>query len=240
MPECCGDEKLYHTKNYQGTITKIPVTNSDGGVEIIEFARKNDRHKKGDDSSFRRTLGKLERQSNPYKMLLIANAEELTEISKFVKNKPSDNHQWLDYNGWEERETFAIFDDDKIYPAILHIAKAKDGRNILYDIGIKFNEGIDIAKDAATLQNASGQLGKVSTPSGESISQKESERNRQSEDIELTMESVTLPGNVSGFNSVQREYLVKALIEGVYSDSATIKVDVPYDGKFEIRACLNS
>ena len=48
------------------------------------------------------------------------------------------------------------------------------------------------------------------------------------------MESITLPGSVPGFNSTQREYLVKSLIDGVYTDAKTIKVDVPYDGKFEI------
>lgn len=51
---------------------------------------------------------------------------------------------------------------------------------------------------------------------------------------ELSMESITLPGNVDGFNDVQREYLVKALIDGVYTDAENIKVAVPYDGKFEI------
>ena len=51
---------------------------------------------------------------------------------------------------------------------------------------------------------------------------------------ELSMESITLPGSVPGFNSTQREYLVKSLIDGVYTDAKTIKVDVPYDGKFEI------
>ena len=51
---------------------------------------------------------------------------------------------------------------------------------------------------------------------------------------ELSMESITLPGSVPGFNAIQREYLVKSLIDGVYTDTKTIKVAVPYDGKFEI------
>ena len=51
---------------------------------------------------------------------------------------------------------------------------------------------------------------------------------------ELSIDSVTLPGNVEGFNLEQRAFLVRSLIEGVYSDAATIKVDVPFDGKFEI------
>ena len=51
---------------------------------------------------------------------------------------------------------------------------------------------------------------------------------------DLSMESITYSGNAPGFDEVQREHLVKKLVEGVYTDSETIKIDVPYDGKFEI------
>lgn len=51
---------------------------------------------------------------------------------------------------------------------------------------------------------------------------------------ELSMDSITLRGNVPGFNVEQRTYLVEKLIEGVYSNKESIKIDVPYDGKFEI------
>lgn len=51
---------------------------------------------------------------------------------------------------------------------------------------------------------------------------------------ELSMESVTLIGSVDGFNDQQRRHLVSKLLEGVYTDSEVIKIDVPYDGKFEI------
>lgn len=51
---------------------------------------------------------------------------------------------------------------------------------------------------------------------------------------ELSMDSITLRGNVPGFNVEQRTYLVEKLIEGVYSNKKSIKIDVPYDGKFEI------
>ena len=48
------------------------------------------------------------------------------------------------------------------------------------------------------------------------------------------MESITLSGSVDGFNDQQRHHLVSKLLEGVYTDSEVIKIDVPYDGKFEI------
>lgn len=51
---------------------------------------------------------------------------------------------------------------------------------------------------------------------------------------ELSMESITLSGSVEGFNDQQRHHLVSRLLEGVYTDSEVIKIDVPYDGKFEI------
>lgn len=51
---------------------------------------------------------------------------------------------------------------------------------------------------------------------------------------ELSMESVTISGSVDGFNDQQRHHLVSKLLEGVYTDSEVIKIDVPYDGKFEI------
>lgn len=51
---------------------------------------------------------------------------------------------------------------------------------------------------------------------------------------ELSMESITLSGSVEGFNDQQRHHLVTKLLEGVYIDSEVIKIDVPYDGKFEI------
>ena len=51
---------------------------------------------------------------------------------------------------------------------------------------------------------------------------------------ELSMDSITLRGNVPGFNVEQRTYLAEKLIEGVYSNKESIKIDVPYDGKFEI------
>lgn len=51
---------------------------------------------------------------------------------------------------------------------------------------------------------------------------------------ELSMDNVTLPGKVDGFNMEQRAYLVKELIEGAYSDKKFIKVSVPFDGVFEV------
>ena len=51
---------------------------------------------------------------------------------------------------------------------------------------------------------------------------------------ELSMASITMPGSVEGFNAEQRHHLVTELLKGVYTGSEAIKIEVPYDGKFEI------
>lgn len=51
----------------------------------------------------------------------------------------------------------------------------------------------------------------------------------------LTADNITLIGKVDGFNNEQRAYLAKELIEGTRTENATIRVSVPFDGKFEIR-----
>ncbi len=40
-----------------------------------------------------------------------------------------------------------------IYPFTLYIAKAKDGRNILYDINVKISEGVAIAQNTTSGKN---------------------------------------------------------------------------------------
>ena len=51
---------------------------------------------------------------------------------------------------------------------------------------------------------------------------------------ELSMASITMGGTMEGFNEEQRRHLVEKLLEGVYTDKESIRIDVPYDGKFEI------
>jgi len=64
--------------------------------------------------------------------------------------------------------------DGMIYPVTLHIAKAKDGRNILYDVNVKTKEGvaIDTIATSSLAEELTRQAVKVATPSdGGSITQ---------------------------------------------------------------------
>ena len=148
---------------------KITVYNSDGNPEIIEFARVNERVQKDGSSNFRRVLGELERVQGDVKKLIITNAEEVAEISE-IKNHSSENsHQWLDQNGWDERWSYVMTKDGMIYPVILHIAKTRDGRNLLYSVNVDITKGIGIDKGAtsAQMKNHVQQAVKVPTPSDE-------------------------------------------------------------------------
>lgn len=129
---------------------KITVYNSDGGAEIIEFAKANERVKKDGSDNFRRVLGKLEQAKNELKKLVILNAVDTAEISKFAEHSTENSHQWLDTNGWDKRTSYVLSEDGVIYPVDLHIAKAKDGRNILYDVNVKIEEGISIDEIATS------------------------------------------------------------------------------------------
>ncbi len=59
-------------------------------------------------------------------------AKEL-EKSRDPENNNEHNHQWLDENGWEYRTAYVEDIKGNIYSVMLNIAKARDGRNILYD-----------------------------------------------------------------------------------------------------------
>ncbi len=51
---------------------------------------------------------------------------------------------------------------------------------------------------------------------------------------QLSLDNITLTGTVRGFNVEQRAHLIEALINGYYAGKKTVKIDVPYDGKFEL------
>lgn len=146
---------------------KITVYGKNGDVETIEFAGEKERVQKDGSKNFRRVLGELEQARNHMKKLVILNAEETAEISRFANHSDKNNHQWLDENGWDERTSYVITNQDMIYPVTLFIAKAKDGRNILYDVNVKIKEGIAIDRNATSqrAQKLVKQAVKVAMPS---------------------------------------------------------------------------
>lgn len=150
---------------------KITVYNSNGESEIIEFAKENERVRKYGSTNFRRVLGELEQARNELKKLVILNSKETVEISLLASHKNDNTHQWLDKNGWDTRRSYVLTNDGTLYPVELLIAKARDGRNILYDANVKIKEGIGIDKIATSLRskNNARQAVKVPVPSGNEV-----------------------------------------------------------------------
>lgn len=80
----------------------------------------------------------------------IVNAIEVIEESVYDPQYSSgdNDHGWLDKNGWESRKTYVLAKDCNIYEAYLKIAKAEDGRNILYAVNLDINKGIAVDQGA--------------------------------------------------------------------------------------------
>lgn len=129
------------------------------------------------------------------KKLVILNATETAEISNFAKYKDEHSHQWLDENGWDERTSYVMTKDGTIYPVTLHIAKARDGRNILYDVNVKIKEGVAVDKNATSLlaKRLVGQAVKTTMPSYKDIVPQISEKSSGNVQCSLSAEDDIAP-----------------------------------------------
>ncbi|MBR6271192.1 MAG: hypothetical protein IKR26_03460, partial [Lachnospiraceae bacterium] len=92
-------------------------------------------------------------------------------------------HGWLDKNGWKTRNLF-VESDGKIYPAYLKIAKAADGRHILYAVNANIKAGVELQRNDAKATDRS-------TPASDKIPQSDAESQAKH----------------SGRNKADREYL---------------------------------
>lgn len=90
----------------------------------------------------------------------------------------------------------------------------------------------EIAKSDVTVEQAKKNLKKAVTMPIQGTNEEALLAGIRSK--ELTFDMVSYHGNYPGFSPVQRAHLVEKLIDGVYTDDKVIKIDVPYDGKFEI------
>lgn len=77
---------------------------------------------------------KLSRKQGLNEQLAVAHSVELIFVSKYSESNDEHKHQWLDQNGWEYRTAILMRRDGTLLSATLNIAKARDGRQILYDI----------------------------------------------------------------------------------------------------------
>lgn len=110
----------------------ITVYNADGITEEISFAKLNERVVKKGSTSSRKVIDKLARAKGNINSLAIVHIDELLQTSRKFDTNAENSHQWLDKNGWEIKKAYMIDKRGRIYETLLNIAKAKDGRNILY------------------------------------------------------------------------------------------------------------
>lgn len=134
-------------------------TVSDYGVpETIVFADAKDKdvskHGNAHHPLTELTYG---RGRNRTTRMVYLNAPEVVQISKFEgyseqDTDPRENHQWMDRNGFEYRKAY-VMDRQNIYPVILSIAQADDGRSILYHAMMQKNNAVGVAFQPTSRNN---------------------------------------------------------------------------------------
>lgn len=131
-------------RNWSKILTKHLVNNfvgkqftvyDENGLEkTIEFAREKDRVKKDGANRSHIVLDKLSRKPDINSQLAVAHADEIIQVMKLENETKEHSHQWLDENGWNLYKAILMQKNNKIFEATINVAKARDGRNILYDI----------------------------------------------------------------------------------------------------------
>ena len=215
---------------------KTTIHDGDGGTRVIEFARQGER------VNDHPVLGEFTETTDTLKRIATLNFKELLQSSEAQPHKAPDGHQWLDENGWDNRKAYML-DGDTIYPVILHVANAKDGRHLLYDISVLISEGVSLdtkptsydAPLARTTENqeADPQLAvKKPTPSGDKVS--------QSADVVKHQNSDSMEQTASGREGQDTPAQRDAAAAEVQKDTAVVgggqmqdrgKAVNPYEGK---------
>ena len=111
----------------------MTVQDENGNSQAVQFARIQDRVKKG--GNVHPALTELYETSDNISKLAVIHVDEIAEISE--ESNPyytgESSHGWLDKHGWLHRNANVInARNGAIYNLTLDIAKAEDGRTILY------------------------------------------------------------------------------------------------------------
>lgn len=112
----------------------LPIVDENGNTTVLQFASTKDRAKK-DGGAEHRALDKLSSTSDNISKLAVIHIDEIVSVSE--ENSPyytnENSHGWLDQNGWLHRNANVINQrNGNIYNLTVDIAKAADGRTILY------------------------------------------------------------------------------------------------------------
>ena len=130
---------------------RIRVYDQNLNTEVIEFAKADETVKKDGAKNPHPVIGELAYAKGDVKRRVIANSKEAIKVSVYdSQHSSNDNaHDWLDRNGWEGRSVYVMDPNtNKVYPANLRIAKAEDGRNILYAVNCNIDDGVAVDQEA--------------------------------------------------------------------------------------------
>lgn len=117
----------------------MPVIDENGDIQQLQFASTKDRVKK-DDGREHKVLNKLSSTNDNISKLAVIHIDEIVEVSEEGQPYHTDEntHKWLDKNGWLHRTAYVInAKNGAIYQITMDIAKAEDGRTILYAVNGK-------------------------------------------------------------------------------------------------------
>lgn len=120
----------------------LPIVDEKGNVQQLQFAKVNERVKK-DNTNSHRVINKLSSSKDNISKLTVVHIDEVISVSEEANPYYSEehSHQWLDEHGWLHRTANVInARNGKVFNIVLDIAKARDGRIILYATSGKIKE----------------------------------------------------------------------------------------------------
>ncbi|MCD8180979.1 MAG: hypothetical protein LUF26_05810, partial [Firmicutes bacterium] len=122
--------------------------------EVISFAKKGERVTKDGMNSNHRVIDKLARTRGNSSILGVVHIDELLQTAQADVSNTENNHKWLDENGWEFKKAYMQDKNGNIYETTLNIAKAHDGRKILYSLSN--TKKIDVGDVSSTRKTQEG------------------------------------------------------------------------------------
>ena len=112
----------------------MTILDENGDEQKLVFAKTSDRVSKNGGAPHP-VLGELTTTRDNISKLAVVHIDEIVEVSE--ENNPyyteQDGHGWMDENGWLHRNAYVINAvNGSVYNLTVDIAKARDGRTILY------------------------------------------------------------------------------------------------------------
>lgn len=146
---------------------KFTAYDANGKPHTIEFAKADDTHKKIGSKRPIDTLDEIAekpsyRTRNKQTQDAIVQADEIIEVSKYDHDAMDNQHGWLDKNGWEYRTLTIVDRNNNILDCKLNVARADDGRFILYEVKINKKIGqVDISATSGLPVNSNLSKGTI-------------------------------------------------------------------------------